>query len=56
MIGNTNNKPMVVIANTVKGKGIPLMENDPAWHYWQSMSQETKDTIRLALLQAENSL
>jgi len=55
-IGDSEKKPLVVIANTVKGKGIPLMENDPAWHYWQSMSQETKDTIRLALLQAENSL
>lgn len=28
-----NNKPKVIIANTVKGKGIPFMENDILWHY-----------------------
>lgn len=25
-------KPFVIIANTVKGKGIPFMENQPLWH------------------------
>ena len=25
-------KPVLIIANTVKGKGIPLMENNPQWH------------------------
>jgi len=25
--------PVVVIANTIKGKGVDFMENDPAWHY-----------------------
>ena len=28
-----NNKPKVIIANTVKGKGVPFMENDILWHY-----------------------
>ena len=28
-----NNKPKVIIANTVKGYGIPFMENDILWHY-----------------------
>ncbi len=28
-----NGKPTVVIANTVKGKGISYMENDILWHY-----------------------
>lgn len=28
-----NGKPTVIIANTVKGKGIPFMENDILWHY-----------------------
>ncbi len=27
-----NNKPTVIIANTIKGKGIKLIENDPIWH------------------------
>ena len=26
-------KPTFVIANTVKGKGIPFMENNPEWHH-----------------------
>ncbi len=26
-------KPMVIIANTVKGKGVDFMENDVRWHY-----------------------
>ena len=26
-------KPRVVIANTIKGKGISFMENNIAWHY-----------------------
>ena len=25
--------PVMIICNTVKGKGVDFMENDPAWHY-----------------------
>lgn len=28
-----NDKPTVIIANTVKGFGVPFMENDILWHY-----------------------
>lgn len=28
-----NGKPTVVIANTIKGCGVPFMENDILWHY-----------------------
>lgn len=28
-----NNKPTVIIANTIKGKGISFMENNILWHY-----------------------
>lgn len=28
----TSNKPLVIIAATVKGKGVSFMENDPSWH------------------------
>jgi len=28
-----NNKPIAVIANTVKGFGIPTMESNPEWHH-----------------------
>jgi transketolase len=27
-----NGKPHVIIANTVKGKGVAEMEDNPAWH------------------------
>lgn len=35
----TKNKPTVVIANTVKGKGVSFMENQVSWHY-KSPNQE----------------
>lgn len=31
--GKKADRPMVIIANTVKGKGISFMENDVLWHY-----------------------
>ena len=31
--GLKNNKPKLIIANTVKGKGVSFMENEMAWHY-----------------------
>lgn len=30
---NTNHKPSVIVANTIKGFGIPFMQNDILWHY-----------------------
>lgn len=32
-VENEKHKPTVIIANTVKGKGISFMENDILWHY-----------------------
>src|SRR5690606_7136788 len=29
----TENKPSIVIAHTVKGKGVSFMENSVEWHY-----------------------
>jgi len=31
--GFDNNRPNVLLAKTVKGKGLPYMENDNRWHY-----------------------
>ena len=28
-----NEKPFVIVGNTIKGKGISFMENDNAWHH-----------------------
>jgi transketolase len=30
--GATTGKPTMIIAHTIKGKGVPYMENIPAWH------------------------
>lgn len=30
--GAAHSKPSVIIAHTIKGKGVPYMENIPAWH------------------------
>lgn len=34
-IDNKETRPTVIIANTVKGKGISFMENNPEWHHAQ---------------------
>jgi transketolase len=33
-------KPSQLICHTVKGKGIPLLESDPAWHHKPKISDE----------------
>jgi len=33
LIKKNKNKPKVIIANTIKGKGISYMENNNLWHY-----------------------
>jgi transketolase len=33
MLPFTEGKPSIVIARTIKGKGISFMENDPKWHH-----------------------
>jgi len=30
---NLGGKPSVIVANTIKGKGVSYMENNPAWHH-----------------------
>jgi len=37
-----SNKPVVIIANTTKGKGISFMENKIEWHYKSPNSEELK--------------
>lgn len=40
IIFNKNKKPKLIIANTIKGKGISFMEGVPSWHYWTKLSDE----------------
>ena len=42
---NISNKPLVIIANTIKGKGISFMENKISWHY----KSPNKDELNSAL-------
>ena len=41
-----NGKPKVMIANTIKGKGISFMENIPSWHYWRKLSNEEENIAK----------
>ena len=45
-----NNKPSILIANTIKGKGVSFMENTASWHGKAPNEQE----LNLALKELEN--
>jgi transketolase len=40
--GNESDKPLVILANTVKGKGVSIIENDPRWHWRLPNKKELK--------------
>lgn len=40
-----NNKPHMVIARTIKGKGISFMENNPKWHHGVLSDEEYRRAI-----------
>jgi transketolase len=42
----TSDQPTVIIAKTVKGKGVSFMENDPAWHYGGIDSEKEEICMR----------
>ena len=46
---NTKNKPTVIIAHTVKGKGVSYMEGSPAWHGSLKLSNEDLSQALLEL-------
>ena len=43
---NKSNKPKVIIADTIKGKGVDFMENNVAWHYKSPNDEELDYAIR----------
>ena len=45
----TNGRPSVIIAHTVKGKGVPYMENVPAWHGSVKLTREQAEEALTAL-------
>lgn len=40
-----SDKPLAVIANTIKGKGISFMENDSTWHHKKMTSAQEKQAM-----------
>ncbi len=42
----SKDKPTVVIANTIKGKGISFMENDILWHYRTPQGEEYDAAVK----------
>lgn len=42
----TNDKPLCVIAHTVKGKGVSFMENSVLWHYRNPQGEEYQAACR----------
>jgi len=42
---NTATKPTIVIAHTIKGKGVPFMENELAWHYKSPNDEQLKAAL-----------
>ena len=41
-----NNKPNIIIANTIKGKGVKFMENTILWHYASPNKKELGDALK----------
>jgi transketolase len=41
-VPNGSGKPIAIIANTVKGKGVSFMEDDNNWHYRIPTSEEVE--------------
>jgi transketolase len=47
--GATHHRPSVIIAHTIKGKGVPFMENVASWHSSVKLTREQADAALLAL-------
>lgn len=41
-----NRKPLMVVCNTIKGKGISFMENNPIWHFRSPNKNEFKIAMK----------
>lgn len=44
-----NHKPHAIICHTIKGKGLKLAENNPAWHHKSKLIEEEMNSIYQAL-------
>lgn len=44
--GNTHEKPLALIAQTIKGKGVDFMENNLMWHYKSPNEDQLAEALR----------
>lgn len=42
-------RPSVILCHTIKGKGLPMAENNPSWHHKTNLTPEELDAIHAAL-------
>jgi len=54
--GATRERPCVIIAHTIKGKGVPFMENAPAWHGSVKLTREQAEEALTALGATHNEI
>ena len=40
------NMPTFIVANTIKGKGISIMENNPEWHHKYPTDEQLKEILQ----------
>ena len=46
-LNSSSTKPLVIIANTVKGKGVSFMENSVLWHYKPLNSEDYQKAMKI---------
>ena len=46
----SKNSPTAIICHTIKGRGIPIAENNPAWHHKSGLSDDDIDYMRDCLI------
>ena len=43
---NTKGKPLFIVANTIKGRGVKFMENQTLWHYRTARGEEFESALK----------
>jgi len=51
-MGKRTQKPLVIIAYTIKGRGVSFMENNNDWHYWNI----PEDKYKLAIAEVDDEI
>ena len=47
VLSSSSTKPLVIIANTIKGKGVSFMENSVLWHYKSLNSEDYQKAMKI---------